>query len=261
MSSKNIYRQRISLFFLALFLFSGMTAVFGFRDPSYRVPGAKDVGSGRDYFFDRTHGEGVKQFLDRVGLNMILPLIYDFIEPFERTVRLFHELDGEKHFDILNRVIEAFKQSFIRAVEEVENARDAPSGTLSAEMMSIFMKRMDSIMEAMINRDAQISDSEWILFLGMIHHVFEGFVEAYRQMTDYGIELPWSLLSIVKTLVTPLPTNIFDRSMFGDWLRYPKVLKETLFNIIEEVMTGDQAHFIKMIATFVSSKFGEKPEL
>jgi len=229
-------RQRLSLLFLALFLFSGVSW-------AVKVPDANAVSDTRrgGFFADPTHGESTADFLQRVGLGMLLPLIRDFLIPFDKNV--------------LNAVVDAFKNSFVDAVSEVERARDAPKGTITLEMMRIFLSRQETIFIQYIQRDPRIRP-EWMVFFEKLHHVFDGLAEIYREVDHYGLNLNWMWLSMAKPFIEPVfanITNIFDHYMIVDLLDNVSQMKESIHSFIEDIMSGDQAHVIRMVAQFVAS--------
>jgi len=205
------------------------------------VPDANAISDSRRnaFFADPTHGESTTDFLQRVGLGMLLPLIRDFLIPFDKNV--------------LNGVVDAFKRSFVDALSEVERQRDAPKGTITLEMMHIFLGRQEKIFVQYIRRDPKINQPEWMSFFDKLHHVFFGLEEIYKEVDHYGLHLNWMWLSMIKPFIEPLPTNVFDHYMIVDLLDNVSQMKDAIHNFIEDVMSGDQAHLIRMVAQFVAS--------
>jgi len=251
------FKRGVALLLLSLCLFFSL-AVADNTIPTHGAIRTRETSS--RFFSDANTGENTTDFLHRVGLGMLLPLITDFIEPFENTVKLFSNLNQDEHFHILNLVLDSFKKSFVEAVSEVEKAQlmhDAPKGPISVEMMRSFLSQQESIMYRLIQRDPRIVQSDWMMFLDKLHHVFDGLYEIYKEIDSYGkpygITLSWTWVSFLKTIIAPLPTNLFDRNMFLDVLEIPSKMKETVHYFVEEVVSSEQGHLVKMVAAFLTT--------
>jgi hypothetical protein len=190
------------------------------------------------------------EFLEKHGLGQIAHHFSQFISIFDTSTHLFSKLDDDEQFGVLNRVIEAFRDAYIKTVGDVSASPNRP-GTYNISAMKDFFSRHEMNFNRLLQQDQNILDSEWAQFLGQTHYVFDSLKELYQLALANGLPgLPLNsfMLDLSATMMRAVPDDLFNRNTFSEVLQMPGQLQSTLHDILESALTSDYGPMIKMAA-------------
>jgi hypothetical protein len=193
------------------------------------------------------------ELLEKHGLPDVARELSGFLQMFDTTAHFFSKLNEDEHFDVLNLVIDAFKRSFVTTMNEVMNAKDAPSGPISLPMMKDFFSRQEIHFKESIKRDSRIYESEWITLLGQVHIVFDSLKKIYQLALESHMSLDWWMLKLASPMIEKIPIDLFDRTMFSELLEVPIGIKQTVHDTLESVLTSDYAPMLKIGAQLAAN--------
>jgi len=193
------------------------------------------------------------ELLEKHGLPDVARQLASFLAMFDTTAHFFSKLNEDEHFDVLNLVIDAFKRSFVTTMNEVMNAKDAPSGPISLPMMKDFFSRQEIHFKESIKRDSRIYESEWITLLGQVHIVFDSLKKVYQLALENHMSLDWWMLKLASPMIEKIPIDLFDRTMFSELLEVPIGIKQTVHDTLESLLTSDYAPMLKIGAQLAAN--------
>jgi len=195
------------------------------------------------------------EFLEKHGLGQIAHHFSQFIGIFDTSTHLFSKLDDDEQFGVLNRVIESFRDAYIKTVGDVSASPNRPSN-YNISAMKDFFSRHEMNFNRLLQQDQNILDSEWAQFLGHTHYVFDSLKDLYQLALANGLPgLPLNsfILDLSATMMRAVPDDLFNRHTFSDLLQMPVQLQSTLHDILESALTSDYGPMIKMAAQVASN--------
>jgi hypothetical protein len=194
--------------------------------------------------------KNMSDILQKFGLN-IVPELTNLLDHVDGLFLLYTQ---DAHFVAMNRVIAAFKNSFLRTLEPVKRSKSQPSGSLEPHTVNELFEVQQKHFQDIIKVDPDVNTSQIEPFIrDYVGHFFETLKSIYEKIYSTGLSLNWTLIFMLLPFVERLPTDLLDRSMFSDVLDVPGQMKQALHDFLSELMSGDQAHFIRMIVTFLST--------
>lgn len=186
------------------------------------------------------------ELLEKHGLNEVSDQFSDFIQVFDTSAHFFSKLKDNDQFEVLNLVIDAFKQSYLMTIDEVNNAKDKPSGQITTQMMKDLLERQEMHLKHLLKKDPRIMDSEWVQFFDKLHMVFDGLKTLYGLAIENEMSLQWWMLLLTPSFIKAIPSDLFDKNVFGELLHMPLALKDYIHDILEHMMQSDYAPLIKL---------------
>jgi hypothetical protein len=192
------------------------------------------------------------ELLEKHGLYEVSEQFTDFIQMFDTGTHFFSRLNDDEQFGVLNRLVDAFKQSYLTTIDEVNNAKDKPNGAVSLQMMRDLLDRQEMHLKRLLKKDDKILTSEWAQFIGKLHLVFDGLKTLYATAVEGDLALYWWMLLLTPSFVKAIPSDLFDKSVFGELLHMPLALKDSIHDILEHMMQSDYAPMIKLVSNMAA---------
>jgi len=250
MSSPLFSSKQLTSFLLLCMILCSSLVSFSQADKQPQTDELERVKSKIEKKFDSSQTIG--SILRKFGLSNFE---HSFLRVFDQADNLFRNLNHDQHFQVINRILDAFKIAWLHAMDQYQQSSDTPSGSIDADAMNDFVKVVEEQFHRILSNDKEVRESELAPFLAQVHHVFDMVTSAYEQILELElpIQLSWSLFFMVKPLIERIPTDLFERAMFQELLEMPSLLKERLHDLLENLLSGDQAHFIRLILTFLSN--------
>jgi hypothetical protein len=192
-----------------------------------------------------------KQILDHFGLGNAVPYFTDMLD---HADQMFRYATRDQHFTMVNRVLEALKQSFMKTVDLVRKAPQPLPPVIDADMMDQVLDVMKQHFHDLLQKDPQVDLTQIEgFFRTYADAFFSSLKTGYRNLFGMGISLTWTIVYMVTPFAERLDTNVIDRAMFSEVLDAPEHLKTFLYDALSQIMTSDYAHFVQMAATFLST--------
>lgn len=160
----------------------------------------------------------------------------------------------EAEFEAMNDVLETLKESFFMTLKPLENAKVKPSGSLEPSTVSELFDVMQTHFRDILMSHDNLTKSSIQPFVS--HYVgpfFASIKELYAKGYSLGLSLNWSMIYILAPFLKNVPTDIFSRSSFQEILSVPGMLKQALYDMLEQLFSGDLAHVIRMILAFMQT--------
>jgi hypothetical protein len=197
------------------------------------------------------------EFFQMHGLDSISRHFADIITLFDASTHFFTKLDDDGQFRVLNLVISAFRDSYIKSVGDVSSSPNKPSeGVYNVSAINDFFKLHERNFNKLLQKDQDILDSEWVQFLSHTHHVFDSLKDLYELAVVNGVfGFPFSsfTLDVSATLMRGIPDHIFNRASFSEFLRMPGQLQQTFHTVLGSALTSDYGPMLKMFAQIASN--------
>jgi len=204
------------------------------------------------------------EILDKFGLD-IPDRVVDFLD---HANEMFEEHTHDREFNASNSVVAALKAAFGRTLEPVKKASDRPQGALDPVTVNELFDVMQVNFEDIMNNSSHVKASRVKGFVDKyVNDFFKSLKDLYRSGYAVGLSVNWSMIFIVLPFLDRIPTDIFFRDSFEELLLVPGQLKQSVHDFLEDLLQGDQAHFIRMIMSFAKTVDwqgmfrGEKVEL
>lgn len=192
------------------------------------------------------------ELLEKHGLDEVADQFAEFIQMFDIGTHFFSKLNDNEQFYVLNLLVDAFKQSYLLTIEEVNNAKDKPHGPITFQMMKDLLERQEMHLKRLLKKDSRILNSEWAQFFDKIHMVFDGLRTLYSMSVENELVLQWWMLLSTSSFVKMIPSDLFDKSVFGELLHMPLALKDSIHEILEHIMQSDYASLIKLTSNMAA---------
>jgi len=171
------------------------------------------------------------------------------------------------HFDAVNDILEALRQSFLKMVDMVRSAPEPLPSSIDNEMIVQVVNVMETNFHEQVQQNKRINMDRIEPFFKTYADAFFGSLSTgYQTMYGMGISLTWPIVYMITPFVQRLPSQVVDREMFQGVFEAPGELKQALYNLLADIMKSDYAHFVQMIAAFLSTvdfkrMLGDKVEL
>lgn len=192
------------------------------------------------------------ELLEKHGLDEVADQFAEFIQLFDTGTHFFSKLNDNEQFYVLNLLVDAFKQSYLMTIDEVNNAKDKPYGPITSQMMKDLLERQEMHLKRILKKDPRILNSEWAQFFDKIHMVFDGLKTLYSMLVENELVLQWWMLLSTPTFIKIIPSDLFDKSVFGELLHMPLALKDSIHEILEHIMQSDYAPIIKLASNMAA---------
>jgi len=190
------------------------------------------------------------EILMKFGLN-----IPNFVvELLDHANDMFEEHTKDSEFNAGNAVVASLKAAFRRTLEPAMKASNRPQGTLEPvtvdELFDVMQTNFMKIMES----SPHVSRSRIKPYVSKyVSDFFKSLKDMYRGGYAVGLSINWTMIFILMPYFDLIPTEIFMRDSFEELLKVPSQLKQSLHDFLEDMLSGDQAHFIRMILSFVQT--------
>jgi len=210
--------------------------------------------------FDAT--QSIAEILRKFGLSKFE---HKFIHLFDEADNLFRHLNHAHHFEVVLRVLRAFKQAWIRAMKEEQEVRSKSNsnGIMDVAAMKELVEKVEDHFHRILSSDQEVIESQILPFLAQVHLVFDMIVQGYDQLLQaIPVPISWSFFFMTLPLVERMPTDILEHAMFQELLSAPSKLKEMLHDLLKNLLDGTQGPYVRMgldlLASLDYSKIQEK---
>jgi len=191
------------------------------------------------------------QILQHFGLGHVVP---DLVDLLDHADNMFTRVTQDKHFFAVNRVLDAFKESFIKTVDYFRQGSQHLPPTLDEHMVQQFFAYQEDQFRQTLQRDAKVDSDLVKSFVDQyVHVLYEHLAQGYQTLDGLGIRLSWTMLFAVTPFIQGLPTEIIDPDMFRDVIEAPGQLKQVLYDLLATVVSSGYSHFLQMFAAFLST--------
>jgi len=209
---------------------------------------------GQDYDH---HSEKPRQSLHKLlesnGLGIVTDTFSDFFESFEVSKRFFSSLNTDQTFEVLNRFVYSFAQTFTTIFGPLASGKGAPTGPLMYTQIKDLLDKQESTLKAVLIKDEKILSSEWASFIGKIHMLFESLKNLCKLANNSGFTLQWWMVSVIVLAMDKVPEDLFVRSTYSDILGLPTTFHQTVHDAIEGLFYSDMAPLIKIVASTLTN--------
>jgi len=258
---------RPSLFFLVLFLALSLSLVSG-------RGGSSNYGKGKNKYDEvqvleeTTMSEDVAvmekkpasstdasrmtwaEILNKFGLNIPTYMV----DLLDHAVDTFEEHTKDSEFNAGNAVVAALKASLRKTLDPAMKAKNPPSGSLQPVTVDELFDVMQSHFVDIMSDDHHVSRSRLKPYVAKyVNDFFKSLKDMYRAGYAVGLSINWTVIFMIMQYLDLVPTDIFFRDSFQELLQVPGTLKQGLHDFLEEMLSGDQAHFVRMILSFVQT--------
>jgi len=190
------------------------------------------------------------EILNKFGVN-IPNYVVDLLD---HANDMFEEHTKDSGFNAGNAVIAALKAAFRRTLEPAMRASSRPQGTLEPVTVDELFDVMQSNFLDIMSNSPHVTRSRIKPYVSKyVGDFFKSLKDMYRGGYAVGLSINWTMIFIVMPYFDLLPTEVFMRDSFAEFLQVPGQLKQSLHDFLEDMLSGDQAHFIRMILSFVQT--------
>jgi len=193
------------------------------------------------------------EFLHKHSLSMVAAKVSWLVSMVDDAIDMTTRINADEHFEMLNRVIDAFRKSFVMTVNEFSASQGVPSGPFSLEIMKHFFDRQETHLKELIKKDTKISQSEFAQFLGKLHLVFDKLKDAYGIALENHVSINLFVLSFAAPFIDKIPSGILPRSMFSELLDLPSMVRNMVHETLEGPLTSDYAPMLKMVLNLAAN--------
>lgn len=204
------------------------------------------------------------EFLENHGLPQISKAFSQIIMMFDTSTHFFSKLDDDEQFGVLNRVVEAFRDSYVKTVNDMSQSKSMPSGSFSINVMKDFFSRQEANFNTLLQQHQNILDSEWAKLLGHTHYVFDALKDLYALALANsvpGFPVNSFIMELSVTFIRGIPDDLLDRTNFSEVLQMPGMLQDFVHDYLETALTSSFGPMIKMfvqvLANYASQRHTE----
>jgi len=205
--------------------------------------------TGRPYFdaSKLTTSDILKKF----GLDHLVP---NFVSMLDHANGLFTNYTQKRYINAVNRVAAAFKTAFLQTLEPAKLASPRPSGTLDVQDVKDLFAAQKRIFHDLVAKELGVDqDQVEPFFKQYVDPFYASLNEAYSYIYSKGLSLNWMILFFALPYIDDFDTNVIDSEMFAHLRDMPGQMKQTLHDFLTDILSGSQAHFIRMIISILST--------
>jgi len=190
------------------------------------------------------------EILHKFGLNIPSYLV----NLLDHAHDMFEEHTKDSEFNAGNAVLAALKAAFRRTLEPAMKASNRPQGSLEPVTVDeLFDVMQSNFLDIMMNNPHVLRSNLKPYVTQYVGEFFKSLKDLYRAGYTGGLSVNWTMIFMLFPYLDLIPTDIFFRDSFEELLQVPGQLKQSMHDLLEDMLAGDQAHFIRMILSFVQT--------